>query len=533
MHQKSHQKSRERVLHYLLHEHAARQPDKAFLTLGERTLSYAQTESASNRLARGLARLGVAKGERVVVMMPNGIEMALVWLALCKLGAVMVPMNQSYRGGILLHQVNNSDAACVVLHAGFVALFHELRDRLAPLRHVVVCDADAASNEQARVLGVVHAFESLFDESDATLPPVVEIRDPMAILYTSGTTGPSKGVLFGHGQAYAAAAPMSGPMAPDDVLYYFSPMHHVALPILFGATLMHGASIVLRPWFSAEHFWPDVRRHRVPAAMMLGAVANFLYRQPPRDDDRDHTLRKVLMVPLMKELDDFRRRFDCRVFTWFNMTEVNTPIHSDGFDLVNNRSCGRVRAGTSARLVDANDETVAVGQVGELVLRTDEPWALNLGYWRQPEKTLEAFRNQWFHTGDLFTQDADGNFYFVDRLKDAIRRRGENISSFEVEAEINQHPAVLESAAVPVPADEAEDEIKAVVVLKPGAVLGEVELMEHLKPRMPYFMVPRYVQIVTEPLQKTPTGKVQKGPLRDAGTTGCWDRVAAGYQVGR
>lgn len=526
-----HQKSRERVLHYLLHERAARHPDKVFLTLGERTLSYAQTDAASNRLARGLTRLGVCKGERVVVMMPNGIDMALVWLALCKLGAVMVPINQSYRGGILLHQVNNSDAACVVLHAEFVALFYELRERLAPLRQIVFCGDGAAANQQAHELGTVHTFESLFDASDAALPPAVEIWDPMAILYTSGTTGPSKGVLYGHGQAHAAAVPMAGPMAHDDVIYFFSPMHHVALPVLFGAALLHGASLVLRPWFSVEHFWPDVRRHRATTAMMLGTIANFLYRQPPRDDDREHTLRKVLMVPLIRELDDFRQRFDCRVFTWFNMTEVNTPIHSNGFDLVNNRSCGQLRAGTSARLVDANDEPVAVGQVGELALRTDEPWELNLGYWRQPEKTMEAFRNQWFHTGDLFTRDADGNFYYVDRLKDAIRRRGENISSFEVEAEINQHPAVLECAAVAVPADEAEDEIKVVVVLKPGALLAEVELMEYLKPRMPYFMVPRYVQIVTEPLLKTPTGKVQKGPLRDASTTGCWDRVAAGFRV--
>jgi crotonobetaine/carnitine-CoA ligase len=459
-------------------------------------------------------------------MMPNGIAMALVWFALCKLGAVMVPMNQAYRGGILLHQVNNCEPACAVVHAEFVAVFHDVRERLAPLRQLVLCDADDACSDQARQIAEVEWLETFFEESDAALPPVVEIWDPMAIMYTSGTTGPSKGVLYGHGQAYAAAAPMAIPMASDDILYCFSPMHHVALPVLFGAALMHGATIALRPWFSAQHFWSDIRRYRATAVMLLGGVANVLYRQPPRADDRNHTLRKVMMVPLMRELDDFRNRFDCQVFTWFNMTEVNTPIHSEGFALVNGRSCGRVRSGTSARLVDAHDEPVPVGQVGELVLRTDEPWELNLGYWKMPEQTLEAFRNQWFHTGDLFTRDRDGNFYYVDRLKDAIRRRGENISSFEVEAEINQHPSVLEAAAVAVPADEVEDEIKATVVLKPGAALGEAELISFLEPRMPHFMIPRYLQIVDEPLQKTPTGKIQKGPLRDAGTAGCWDRAA-------
>jgi crotonobetaine/carnitine-CoA ligase len=523
----------EGVLHYLLAAHAGRQPEKPFLTLEERTLTYGQVESASNRLARGLARLGVVKGERVVVMMPNGIDMALVWFALCKLGAVMVPMNQSYRGGILLHQVNNCEPAFAVLHSEFVALFHELRERLTPWRQVVLCDADDASIEQARQLAEVHPFETLFKQTDAALPQVVEIWDPMAVMYTSGTTGLSKGVLYGHGQAYAAAVPMAGPMSPDDILYSFSPMHHVALPVLFGAALMHGASIALRPWFSVQHFWPDIRRYRATTVMLLGAVANFVYRQPPRQDDRNHALRKVMMVPLMRELDDFRSRFDCQVFTWFNMTEVNTPIHSDGFHLVNGRSCGRVRPGTAARLVDAHDEPVAVGQVGELVLRTDAPWELNLGYWNMPQETLEAFRNQWFHTGDLFTQDAGGNFYYVDRLKDAIRRRGENISSFEVETEINQHSAVLESAAVAVPADDSEDEIKVTVVLKPGAALGEAELISYLEQHMPLFMIPRYLHILDEPLQKTPTGKIRKGPLREAGIAGCWDRFASVSHRGR
>ena len=195
------------------------------------------------RLARGFARLGVRKGERVVVMMPNGIDMALVWFALCKLGAVMVPMNQAYRGGILLHQVNNCEPACAVVHAEFVAVFHEVRDRLAPLRQLVLCDADNACSDQARQIAEVEWLETFFEESDSALPPVVEIWDPMAIMYTSGTTGPSKGVLYGHGQAYAAAAPMAIPMASDDILYSFSPMHHVALPVLF----LEGARLPVDP----------------------------------------------------------------------------------------------------------------------------------------------------------------------------------------------------------------------------------------------------------------------------------------------
>jgi carnitine-CoA ligase len=526
-------KSDDLVFHYRLARQADRTPDRALLREGDRRLSYAEVDATTNGIGRGLANLGVRKRDTVLVMLPSGIDFVLLWLGLSKIGAILVPINEAYRGNVLLHQVNGSAARLMVVHAKHLPRLVDLAPQLASLEHVVLAGGSAADRDTARRDWTVSELDEIFAHPTSALPAVVEYHDPMAIFYTSGTTGPSKGVLYGYAQAHATALPFARNCTADDVFYQFLPMHHVVLPNCFGLVLLSGAAMVIRERFSLNEFWPDVRRHGVTTTLMLGAIANFVYRVPAKPDDAAHTLRKVFMVPLLKELDDFRRRFDCEVFTWFNMTEVSTPIHSDGFRLANARSCGRVRRGVTARIVDEHDEPVATGMPGELVIRTEDPWELNLGYWRNPEQTLQAWRNLWFHTGDLFVADEDGNFYFLDRLKDAIRRRGENISSFEVEEEVNGHPAVLESAAVAVPSEIAEDEIKLVAVLKRGHSLSPAELLDYLQPRMPYHMVPRYVELVTAELPKTPTGKIQKHVLRATGTTDCWDREAAGYRVSR
>jgi crotonobetaine/carnitine-CoA ligase len=232
------------------------------------------------------------------------------------------------------------------------------------------------------------------------------------------------------------------------------------------------------------------------------------------------------MPPLIKNLDEFKMRFGIpNVATLFNMTEVSTPLCTD-FDLSDYASCGRPRPGVTARIVDEFDEPVPVGATGELILRSDNAWEFNLGYWRQPEKTAEAWRNQWLHTGDLFSQDQDGNFYFRDRLKDAIRRRGENISSYEIEREIDAHPSVLESAAVAVPSPFGEEEVKVVVAIRPGAALTPEDLITHLMLRLPSYMLPRFVEVCSTELPKTPTGKIRKDSLREAGSASAWDRDA-------
>jgi crotonobetaine/carnitine-CoA ligase len=252
--------------------------------------------------------------------------------------------------------------------------------------------------------------------------------------------------------------------------------------------------------------------------------------QPEQPDDADTPLRHVMMGPVVPEVDEFRRRFGVEVGTGYGMTEIGAVFASDGLQLANVQSCGKLRegwAGYEVRVVDEHDQPLGPNQVGELIVRTREPWVLNRGYYGMPEATAEAFRNAWFHTGDGFRYDDDGNFYFVDRIKDAIRRRGENISSFEVEALVNQHPDVVETAAVAVPSEYLEDEVKVCVVRREGVELTHGQLIEFLEPRMPRFMVPRYVEFVAELPKTEATMRTQKVKLRDDPLNDrTWDREA-------
>ena len=312
-------------------------------------------------------------------------------------------------------------------------------------------------------------------------------------------------------------------------------MNHVTAKSMVFAMLIHGGRVAIRDIFSVSQFWTDVKRHRCTTTVLMGATINFLFKQPPHPDEINNTFRFVLAAPATPDIEEFKKRFGLEVCTVFNMTEICSPISSEGFITqdFNYKSCGRPRAGFTCRIVDELDQEVPVGTVGELVVRSDEPWRLNAGYWRNPEKTAEAWRNLWFHTGDAFYRDDAGYYYFVDRIKDYIRRRGENICSSDVEVEINSHPKVLESAAIGVPSEYGEQEVKAAVVLNPGEELDPATLIEYLKPRMPYYAIPRYIEYVNE-LPKTPTEKVKKALLREQGiTVNTWDREKVGIKVDR
>jgi carnitine-CoA ligase len=261
-------------------------------------------------------------------------------------------------------------------------------------------------------------------------------------------------------------------------------------------------------------------------------MATFLLKQPPSPRDREHGLRMVFIVPFGQSGRPFRERFGVDVFTLFNMTEICTPLISRANPAKDN-ICGRPRAGVEVRLVDEHDRVVTDGQVGQLILRTEAPWALNHGYNANPQATADAWRNGWFHTGDAFIRDADGDYRFVDRLKDAIRRRGENISSYEIEVELLSHPAVREAAAIPVPSEFSEDEVMVVLAPAAGASIEPEDIIQHLLPRVAHHMVPRYIRVIEE-LPKTPTAKVEKHVLRAEGVTpDTWDRERSGISIRR
>jgi carnitine-CoA ligase len=354
------------------------------------------------------------------------------------------------------------------------------------------------------------------------LPPVPGDSDLVAVMYTSGTTGPSKGVMITHAHAYQYAAsdnPMG--LGPGDVYYAPLPMFHIAgqWAVVYNC-LIRGATAVIKRRFSITEFWDDIARYGVTVTFMLGAMGSFLFRAT--EGERRTTLKRVLMSPLIPELDEFRRRFGVQVCTAYGSTEVNGCIATD-LAPPNSATCGRVRTDKfEVKLLDEEDREVPLGAVGELAVRPREPWIVMAGYWNRPEETVRAWRNLWLHSGDLMRRDEAGYFYFVDRLKDAIRRRGENISSLEVEREIAAHPAVLEAAVYPVDSTYTEQEVAAAVVLRPGQSLEPEALLAFLRPRMARFMLPRFLRFV-DALPRTATGKIQKFQLRVQGAAEAWD----------
>jgi carnitine-CoA ligase len=518
------------VARYLVERNAAEHGGRPFLVFVDgRVLTWRAAAERVRTMAAGLARLDVRQGEHVLSWLPTGEDSILLMLAVNHLGAVFVPLNLAYRGRLLGHAIGLSDARLIVAHADLVDRLSEVET--ATLEAIVVLGGNAAAPGHL----VAHGPAALAP-ADATPPELerpIEPWDTQTVIFTSGTTGPSKAVLSSYCQAWSMTGPESWPFITGDDRYFMTmPMFHVGGTGLVNCMAIRAGSLAVVPQFDTERFWPMVKDSGATVVFLLGAMASFLWKRPPGPEDRDHALKLAFMVPLVDDVAGFAARFGIDVRTVFNMTEINNPIVSDpqpegrGF-------CGRVRPGCEARLVDGNDVEVPRGAVGEMILRTARPWAMNHGYHRNPEATARAWRNGWFHTGDAFRQDADGNYFYVDRVKDAIRRRGENISSYEVEIELLAHPAVREAAAVAVPSEHGEDEVMAVLSLLPGAALDPADLIAFLQPRLPHFMIPRYVRILPD-LPKTPTQKAEKHRLRDAGITpDTWDRVAAGIRIRR
>jgi carnitine-CoA ligase len=496
----------------VLRDQVERSPDAVLLRTDSGTFTRSDVDRITNRLARGLRGAGVAEGDTVLLLLGNSSFYILCWLALAKLGAIEVPVNTQYRGQMLAHVATSSGANVLILDPEFADTVAELNGQLPGLQTMILSSSDELLDPDDSDLGTDPA-------SDAT----------MALMYTSGTTGPSKGVLVTHAHAYeyADAVRQAIELRAGDVYFAPLPLFHIAgqWGVVYAA-LMSGATAVIKPRFSASSFWRDVAEHRATTSFLLGAMANFLQQQPATDGDADTTLERMLMSPLVPGLAEFRARFGVKVATAYGSTEANVPIYSD-FAIDDARQCGHRRPGWQVEIVDEHDRVLPADQPGEIVVRPPEPWLTMRGYLGNPEATAKAYRNCWFHTGDMAFRDQQGNFYFVDRMSDAIRRRGENISSFEVEREVNAHPAVLESAAIGVDSEHTEQELMVVAAKVDGATLTPKELHAFLVERAPRFMVPRYVQVV-DALPKTPTDKIRKASLREDGIAAAWDAAAPG-----
>ena len=511
------------TIHGLLRRQAERYGARPFLTFGEQTVSFAALEAMSGRAAAGLAALGVGKGDRVALVLDNCVEYLVLWFALSRLGAVEVPLNTAHRGAVLAHMLRISRARLVVADAYHLPAIDAVREAIGQPLPTVVRGGPVPA-------GAI-ALETVLNETAAPPETEVSARDPYAIMFTSGTTGPSKGALMPQGYALAAARQICDATGygEEDCLYNALPVFHGNAQVLSALpALMAGARVVLVERFSASRFWADIRAHGCTAFNYIGTILSVLMKAPPGPEDRNHCLRIMMGAGAGKGLfEAFEDRFGVRLIEGYGMSEIGVPIMSDPAN-ARPGSCGRQTAHYDLMLADdAGQPVTAPDTPGQLLVRPKRPNGMMIEYVEMPEKTVEAFRDLWFHTGDLLQFDADGFWYFVDRDKDALRRRGENISSFEVERVVNSLEMVAECAVIPVASDLGEDDVMVCVVAHPGASADPVAVREHCRGRMADFMLPRYIRFVAE-LPKTPTARVEKHRLRAEGVTAdTWDAERA------
>jgi carnitine-CoA ligase len=519
----------DRTLPAMLTRQAERFAQKPLVSAGGTMWSYADTRAAAARFAGTLRSAGIQPGDRVAVISSNRIEFLEVVLGCAWLGAIAVPINVASRGPQLQHILSNCKARLLVTEAAYgenLALL-EPRDLAIEAIWLIGAAADIRLGDVAAV--------SLPQGSEPIAAAPVRPGDPALILYTSGTTGPSKGVCCPQAQYFWWAVNTASllQLRADDVLCTSLPLFHTNALNTFYQALLTGSSVHYEKRFSASGFFASLAHHRATITYLLGAMVPILLSRSVSPEETTHSVRIALAPGVPAQFhQEFTRRTGIRLLDGWGSTETNfvlgTTIERQKPGLM-----GPVFEGFQARVVDDQDNEVADDTAGELIVRADDAFAFATGYFGTPEKTVEAWRNLWFHTGDRVVRQPDGYFRFVDRLKDAIRRRGENISSFEVEQVLLSHAAVANAAAFPVRSPLAEDEVMAAVVRHPGRQLTEAELIAFCEPRLPYFAVPRYLEFMSE-LPTTESGKVQKYKLRERGVSErTWDRDACGDRSSR
>lgn len=502
--------------------------------------TYAVSLAESLRWASAYRDLGVEPGDVVVTMRLNTFDYLFGWLGLTWLRAVEAPINTDLRGDLLRHVLDNTRARVMVIRQEYLSRLVDIADRLDHLKTVIVVDP-TGEPVPAVPFEAIAVEDFISRATPMEQPALPDPWDTACVMYTSGTTGPSKGVVMPWGQfhAWSLLWDADRDMGPDEVFHCPGPTFHVPAKMFPYLAAIVGGQAYMRPYIHIASTAEDLKKVTF-AVWVFPQAIDELMAQPETATDKDLKLSRILAGPMFPGLQEFLTRFGIKTFRMFNMTEAGAPIADPGWDASQFKadgtaSVGKLRQGYphyQVRLVDEHDQEVPAGVPGELIVRTDVPWTMNAGYLNMPEATANAWRNGWYHTGDALYQDDDGNYFFQDRIKDSIRRRDENISSTEVELLVYQHPAVQEVAAVAA-RGEMDEEVKICVVIKPGESLTEQELVEYLIPRMPRFMVPRYVELM-DALPKTPTSKVRKFELRtNAVNDNTWDREAAGVVVPR
>jgi crotonobetaine/carnitine-CoA ligase len=517
----------ERTLPQMLARQAARLPERLLVRAGDTAWTFADTLRVAGGMAARLSQAGVAPGDRVALMCGNGLPILAAYLGCAWLGAIAVPINTASRGAQLEHILKNCGARLGVVDADLLPSILATAGCAAPLARLwVVGDAEPCD---------AFAVEPMPNPSEPVAPHPSRPGDTVAILYTSGTTGPSKGVCCPQAQYFWWAAHTAALLGLEEGerLITTLPLFHTNALNTFYQAILTGSTLIVERRFSVSDFAPSLRRNEATATYLLGAMVPMLLSRPESPEERAHGVRVALAPGVPAEHHEaFTRRFGIAIVDGYGSTETNCVI-GDRADAQRPGTMGRLRPGFEAQVVDGEDNALPDGEPGELALRPREPFSFATGYFAMEDKTVEAWRNFWFHTGDRVVRESDGRFRFLDRMKDAIRRRGENISSYEVEQVLLAHPAIAQAAAFPVRSDLAEDEVMAAIVLRAGESLAPLELLDYCAPRLPYFAVPRYLDFVSA-LPVTENGKVRKFRLREQGVTStAFDSVAAGFKVKR
>lgn len=530
-----HQK--QNTLNALLRNAVEQNPHRPFLDFLGDTYTIGELDQSARQLANGLAKLGISKGQTVATILDNSAEAITIWFAINKLGAISVPINTAYKGDYLKHQLSDSDATVVIAECDYAERVASIADSLSVMKHLVV---KGETRHPIDIKQQVLGWQDIV--SDDLSEPEVEVGpgDLAMLIYTGGTTGPSKGCMVPHNYVCNLAEQVNRGTgrSPETVSWTALPMFHLNAVCNVVCELMCGGRMALYPRFSVSNFWPEIERTGANYITMLGSMFPMLITAPENDaEKRCHGQLKIVGgAPFPEKLQQaWKARFGTEhtICPGFGLSECSlvTSIALD--EDAKPDSSGKRNDSFDVRIIDDQGNEVEDGNPGEVIVRPLKPNVMFTGYWKRPEESLKLMTNLWFHTGDIGLFDEEGFFFFVDRKKDYLRRRGENISSFEVESVFRQHPAIQDVAAHAVLSDLLEDELKVTAVLREDEKISEQELCLWSSEKMPYFTVPRYIEF-RDDLPRNPVGRVLKYVLRDEGVTGgTWDREAAGVEISK
>ncbi|MEO5877513.1 MAG: AMP-binding protein, partial [Streptosporangiaceae bacterium] len=497
----------------LLERRLTLDPDGPFIDCCGTPYTAAELDREANRVANALAALGVGHGSTVATMLENGPAAVLSWFATHKLGAISVPVNTALKGPLLRHQLTDATTSVVIVQDDLADRPMEFLDSVESVRHLVVVGEPRPGSVRA----TVHTWSDLLQADDRAPGILVRPADLGTIVYTGGTTGASKGCALSHNYHLSIARQIisSWGRTPEDVVWSPLPLFHFnAISCMLTGTLISGGRVALSRRFSVSGFWPEVNRSGATIASLLGSLAVMVARADDHPQakgaagpEANTTLRLLTGAPIPPEIDEvYRERFGVTTFSnAYGTTEASLiswlPPDRPG----RTASAGIVNSDAfSVKIFDDDDRELPAGAEGEIVCRPRMPHVMFEGYWQRPEATVSAWRNLWFHTGDIGRIDADGYLFFVDRKADYMRRRGENISSWELEKVFHEHPDVKDVCVHAVASEVSEDDVKATVVLKDGVSLTEEGLCRWSIDQLPYYAVPRYIEFRTElPLSQT------------------------------